>query len=94
LSAVFNLLPASMNLKQLCNQSSQYENFFISTSCAATESTLLAVSKDEWNAKEDYEECILCTVVCQKAPFGKVPLIVIACNAQAVCDYKETSCNT
>ena len=30
---------------------------------------LFTVSKDEWNTKEDTEECIA-TAVCQKAPLG------------------------
>jgi len=41
------------------------------SSCATTKSTLFSVSKDEWDAKEDlevYEKCIVCTVVCHKAP--------------------------
>jgi len=51
------LLPAALE-KQLCNQSSQYEKYRKFSvmkrkpSCAATESTLFAVSKDEWNTKE------------------------------------------
>ena len=34
---------------------------------ATTKSTLFAVSKDEWDAKE---ECIVHTAICQKAPVG------------------------
>jgi len=55
LPAVFNQLPTSTNRKvfenQLCNQSSQLENFLLS-SCATTELTLFRVSKDEWNTME------------------------------------------
>ena len=44
-------------------------------SCATTKSPLFAVSKDEWDTKEDTgkfmkKECIVRTVVCQKAPLG------------------------
>ena len=31
-------------------------------------STLFAISKDEWNTKEDTGKCIVRTAVCQKAP--------------------------
>ena len=43
-------------------------------SCATTKSTPFAVSKDEWDTKEDTgkvnEECIVRTAVCQKVPVG------------------------
>ena len=35
---------------------------------ATDKSTPFAVSQDEWDTKEDHEECIVHTVVCQKAP--------------------------
>ena len=37
---------------------------------AIAKSTLFALSKDEWDTKEDTEECIVHTAVCQKAPVG------------------------
>ena len=45
-------------------------------SCATAKLTLFAVSKDEWDTKEDIgksmknEECIVHTAVCQMAPLG------------------------
>jgi len=36
---------------------------------STTKSTLV-VNKDEWDTKEHHEECIVCTAVWQKAPFG------------------------
>ena len=59
---MFNQLHSSMNQepfeKHLCNQNSHYENtddfhYEGKSSCATTKSTLYAVSKDEWNTKED-----------------------------------------
>jgi len=35
-----------------------------------TKLMLFTVGKDEWNTKEDTEECIAHTAVCQKAPLG------------------------
>jgi len=62
LPAAFNLLPTSTNQElfenQLRNQNSQYEKYrkFTVTkkkpSHTATESTLFAVSKDEWNTQQ------------------------------------------
>jgi len=62
LPAVFNPLPSSTNQeafeKQLYNESNQYvkyRNFSVmkrKPSCATTESTFFAASKDEWNTKE------------------------------------------
>ena len=39
-------------------------------SCATTKLTLFAVSKDEWDTKEDTGKSIVRTAVCQKAPLG------------------------
>ena len=36
------------------------------SSHTTTKSMLFTVRKDEWNTKEDTEECIACTAVCQK----------------------------
>jgi len=59
LPAVLNPLPPSMDQegfeKQLCIQYEKYRNFSVTkrkTSRATTESTLFAISKDEWNTKE------------------------------------------
>ena len=59
---MFNLLHSSTNQelfkKHLCNQSSYYENtddfhYEGKPSRATTKLTLFAVSKDEWDTKED-----------------------------------------
>jgi len=40
-----------------------------------TKSTRFVASKDEWHTKKDtgksMKKCIVCTVVCQKAPLGR-----------------------
>ena len=62
LSAMFNPLHSSTNQelfeKHLCYQNSHYENtddfrYEGKPSCAIAKSTLFAVSKDEWDTKED-----------------------------------------
>ena len=59
---MFNPLHSSTNQellkKHLCNQNSHYENtddfhYVGKPSCATAKSTLFAVSKDEWDTKED-----------------------------------------
>jgi len=56
--AMFNALYSSMNQqlfeKNLCNQSSLYENYrrFLLQIEATSKSTLFVVSKDEWDTKE------------------------------------------
>ena len=39
-------------------------------SCATAKSALFAVSKDEWDTKEDTGKYLVHTAVCQKEPLG------------------------
>ena len=73
---MFNLLHSSTNQelfeKHLCNQNVHYGRlpYEKKPSCATAKLTLFAVSKVEWDTKEDTDksmknECIVHTVVCQ-----------------------------
>ena len=76
---MFNPLHSSTNQelfeKHLCYQNSHYENtdnfrYEGKPSRPIAKSSLFAVSKDEWDTKEDTGKSIVGTAVCQKAPVG------------------------